>query len=586
MLPHKRNRGTRSNSHVSRFRGSESDSAIERSPDLRLSKPDTLESSISGAQVPKTSGFGSGFLYLSVAIVIGILIIASTHLAPAQPGSGSHGPVDAVRLPAASPVDTGGIVISLLIVIVLVFVNALLALAEIALITVRKTRIRQLVEEGNASAIKVDRLLQHPTRLMATIQTGITLIATFSSTIAATSMVEPLARWLQTLNLGTRSAESLALVCITLPVALVTLVIGEIAPKSLAVRHPERFALIAVHPVGWLQFLLTPAVAVLTVLSNMVVRPFGGTAHFTTPAVNEEELKILVEAGEEQGMLEPEETEMIHSVLDFGDIVVRKVMTPRIDLTAMDVTAPMPNLITLVHLSGHSRIPVYEEDLDNIVGVVHAKDLLALAGDSSRDTVPIRSVMRPPYFIPETKKVDRLLQEFRHSKQQLAIVRDEYGVTSGLVTIEDLVEQIVGDIQDEYDVEEPMIQVLDRHTTIVDGRVGLSEINDRMDLELPEDEADTIGGFVFGLLGHQAEQGERIRWRTVVFVVEATDGRRITKVRLIRPENDSQSSGPNRNSETSNESLATHGGSSKHASETSRPEISGVETTASTLFRV
>ncbi len=434
--------------------------------------------------------------------------------------------------------STGSILTALLIVLALVFLNAFLALAEIALITVRKTRIRQLVEEGNASAIKIERLLQHPTKLMATIQTGITLIATFSSTIAATSAVGPFAIWLKAMGVGPRSAETIALIGVTLPVAVLTLVIGEIAPKSLAVRHPERFALVAVHPVQWLQVLLTPAVAILTFLSNAVVRPFGGTAHFTAPAVNEEELKILVEAGEEQGVLEPEETEMIHSVLDFGDIVVRKVMTPRIDLTAMDVSARMPELIALVHTSGHSRIPVYEGDLDNIVGIVHAKDLLALAGDISRDTVPIRSVMRPPYFIPETKKVARLLSEFRRSKQQLAIVRDEYGVTSGLVTIEDLVEQIVGDIQDEYDVDEPLVQVLDAHTTILDGRVGLTEINDRMDLELPEDEADTIGGFVFGLLGHQASQGERIRWRNHVFVVEATDGRRITKVRLIRPEDE------------------------------------------------
>ena len=469
----------------------------------------------------------------------------------------------------------------------LVFVNAFLALAEIALITVRKTRIRQLVEEGHAGAIKIERLLQHPTRLMATIQTGITLIATFSATIAATTAVEPLSAWLQRTGMHVQSAETLALVAVALPVALLTLVIGEIAPKSMAVRHPERFALIAVHPVAWLQVLLTPAVVVLTFLSNAVVRPFGGTAHFTTPAVNEEELKILVEAGEEQGVLEPEETEMIHSVLDFGDIVVRKVMTPRIYVTAMDVAAPMPELITLVHQSGHSRIPVYEEDLDNIVGIVHAKDLLALAGDSSRDTVPIRSVMRAPYFIPETKKVARLLSEFRHSKQQLAIVRDEYGVTSGLVTIEDLVEQIVGDIQDEYDVEEPMIQVLDRHTSIIDGRVGLAEVNDRMGLELPEEEADTIGGFVFGLLGHQAVQGERIRWNMVVFVVEETDGRRITKVRLIRPEDEHRRSAPNPGEPTGAPAPAAH--QELRALGDSivprRVETSGVETAPRSVFR-
>jgi putative hemolysin len=515
------------------------------------------------------------------AITSTTLLIFSARLLPAQPGEGglSHGPVG----PAIPVTHVGSIVTALLIVLALVMVNAFLALAEIALITVRKTRIRQLVEEKNAAAIRIERLLQNPTRMMATIQTGITLIATFSSTIAATSAVGPFARWLEAAGMGSGTAETVALIGVTLPVALLTLVIGEIAPKSLAVRHPERFALIAVYPVAWLQFLLTPAVAILTFLSNMVVRPFGGTAHFTTPAVNEEELKILVEAGEEQGVLQPEETEMIHSVLDFGDIVVRKVMTPRIDLTAMDVTGPMPDLICLVHQSGHSRIPVFEEDLDNIVGIVHAKDLLALADDRSRHLVPIRTVMRPPYFIPESKKIAELLSEFRRSKQQLAIVRDEYSVTSGLVTIEDLIEQIVGDIQDEYDVEEPMVQVLDRYTTILDGRVGLTEVNDRMGLELPEDEADTIGGFVFGLLGHQAEQGEQARWQELTFVVEATDGRRITKVRLIRPQGEPPRTDEARTRvERRGDSLDTNDG---HDVVRAAVETSGVETAPGSFFR-
>jgi len=545
----------------------------------RVASRANVTSADTGASVSARRSFSLALPAAGVACLL--LLINSARLLLAQPGNsaGSPLPIKVPLLPIRPATDPASITIAVLIVLVLIFANSFLALAEIALITVRKTRIRQLVEEGNGSAIKIERLLQQPTKMMATIQTGITLIATFSSAIAATSAVGPLAEWMRSAGMGHRGAETLSLIAVTVPVALLTLVIGEIAPKSLAVRHPERFALIAVHPVQWLQFILTPAVAILTILSNAVVRPFGGTAHFTTPAVNEEELKILVEAGEEQGVLEPEETEMIHSVLDFGDIVVRKVMTPRIDLTALDVSAPMPDLIRLVHQSGHSRIPVYEGDLDNIVGIVHAKDLLALAGDSSRDTVPIRSVMRQPYFIPETKKVDRLLSEFRRSKQQLAIVRDEYGVTSGLVTIEDLIEQIVGDIQDEYDMEEPMVQVLNAHTTILDGRLGLSEVNDRMGLELPEDEADTIGGFVFGLLGHQAHEGERARWERIAFVVEATDGRRITKVRLIRPEDvppqDSNAYEDDPELMPENSRGANHG----------TVETSGVETAPGSYFR-
>lgn len=419
------------------------------------------------------------------------------------------------------------------LVVALICLNAFFAIAEYALITVRKTRIAHLVEEGSRNARLVQRLLENPTRMMATIQTGVTVIATLSSALAAFAAVEPLANTLIANGFPTR-AHTVALLLVTLPVALLSLIVGEIAPKSLAVRFPERFALIAVHPIYWLQNVLTPAVVLITWLSNHLVRPFGGTASFTVPAVNKEELEILVEQSEEQGVLESAATEMIHSILDFGETVARKVMTPRIDLSAIDADCSLSELIALVTNSGHSRIPVYEGDLDNIIGIVHAKDLLTLNTDGVRDQMAIRAVMRAAYFIPETKKVDELLKEFRRSRQQLAIVRDEYGVTSGLVTIEDLLEEIVGDIQDEYDTEEPMVQVLDATTTICDGKLGLSEVNDRLGLELPEEEADTIGGFVFGLLGHQAAQGETVSFEGMVFVVEATDGRRITKVRILR----------------------------------------------------
>ncbi len=421
------------------------------------------------------------------------------------------------------------------LVLALICVNAFLSLAEYALITVRKTRIRQLVEEGNRPAILVEKLLKQPTHMQSTIQTGLTLVSTLAAIVAAVSAISPLAGWIGDHSVGFLhgNASVFALVLVALPVTIVSLVIGEIAPKSLALRHSERLALVAVYPIYGLKYLLTPLVLLLTFLSNILVRPFGGTASFIIPAVNEEELKMLVEASEEKGFLEAEETEMIHSILDFGDIVVRKVMTPRIDMTALDVSAPLPELLRSITESGHSRIPVYEEDLDSIVGIVHAKDLLSLPLDTMRNNTSIRSVMRPPYFIPETKKIDELLAEFQRSKQQLAIVRDEYGVTSGLVTIEDLLEEIVGDIQDEYDQEEPMVQVIDRYTTILNGKMGLREVNDRMGLELPEDDADTIGGFVFGLLGHQAERGEKVEWQNLEFIVEASDRRRITKVRLL-----------------------------------------------------
>jgi CBS domain containing-hemolysin-like protein len=269
--------------------------------------------------------------------------------------------------------------------------------------------------------------------------------------------------------------------------------------------------------------------------SNLLVRPFGGTASFAPPILSEEELKMLVEAGEEEGVLEEEEKEMIHSIFEFTDTVVRKVMVPRTDIKAVEVSEPVSELLNVIMTEGHSRVPVYEETIDNIRGIVHAKDLLRAVHENGQQ-VTIRELMRPPYVIPENKKVDELLAEFKKNKIQMAIVVDEYGGTAGLVTIEDLLEEIVGDIMDEYDVEEPMIEILDQKTAIVDARMPVDEVNEQMELSLPEEEFDTVGGLVFGLLGKQPEQGEKIEYQNVDFGVEKTDGRRIQKVKVIKTE--------------------------------------------------
>ncbi len=419
-------------------------------------------------------------------------------------------------------------------VLLLIAFNALFSLAEYALITVRRTRIQHLAEEGNSSAALVQKMLQKPTLLMATIQLGVTLIAALSSGLAAASAVQPIAALIHAAA-PHLPAQSLALLAVSIPVALLTLVLGEIAPKSLAVKHSERIALLAVYPLYWLQTLLTPLVLAITACTNLLLRPLGGAAEFSIPTVNEDELKIMVDASEGTGGIEPEEKEMIHSVLDFAGTVVRKVMTPRIDISACQVTEPPAKLVETVQRSGHSRIPVYEEDLDNIVGIVHAKDLLALV---PQDNGKLQSIMRPAYFIPESKKVDELLTEFRHSRQQIALVRDEYGVVSGLVTIEDLLEEIVGEIQDEYDHEEPMIHHMEDGSILLDGRISLNDMNSLLETDLPETDADTLGGFVFALLGRQPLQNETVTWKQMQFTVANTDGRRIQTVRMekLHPE--------------------------------------------------
>jgi len=458
--------------------------------------------------------------------------------------------------------------------------HAFFTTAEIALITLRKTRLRQLVEEKNPRALQVERLLSNPTRLIAITQISTILTGTFTASVAVLSLVPPFAAWLVAHSrLLPPYATGFALLLVLLPTAILSLIVGEIAPKSLVGSRSERLALLVARPIRFTQILLAPAVSFVMFISNLFLRPFGGTASFMAPAVNEEELKMMVEASEEQGVLEAEETEMINSVIDFSNTIVRKVMTPRIDMTGVPLETPLPDLVRSIEDSGHSRIPIYEGDMDNIVGIVLAKDLLPLLAGEDKNDTPLKNVMRAPYFIPETKKLAELLAEFRRTHQQIAVVRDEYGITSGIITLEDLLEEIVGDIQDEYDTDEQMIVSVDSHSTIFDGRTGLDDVNDRMGLELPDDEADTLGGFVFGLLGHQAERGEQATWGGTTFVVEETDGRRITRVRLLKlpPEIETPSPKPERFSPESNGQDSNR--------ERRYVEVSGVETAPDALVR-
>ncbi len=426
---------------------------------------------------------------------------------------------------------------NVVLVFALILVSAFFAMAEIALVSVRKTRIRQLVEEKVPHARTVQRLIENPTRILATAQIGITLVAFFASAAGAVTMAEPIAKILHRIPLSfvSENASSIAVILITLILGFFTLVIGEISPKSLALQQAERIALWVAGPLTLLAALASPFVKLITWSSNLLIRPFGGTASFAPPILSEEELKMLVEAGEEDGVIEEEEREMIHSIFEFTDTVVRKVMTPRTDIKAVEMNESVTEMLEVIMDQGHSRVPVYEETVDNIVGIVHAKDLLKAIHENGK-AVAIKELMRPPYVIPENKKVDELLAEFKKRKTQMAIVVDEYGGTAGLVTVEDLIEEIVGDIMDEYDMEEPMLVTIDANTVIVDSRMPIDEVNEQMEISLPDEEFDTIGGFVFGVLGREALQGEQIEYDGVTLVVEKTDGRRIEKIKIVRSE--------------------------------------------------
>lgn len=428
-----------------------------------------------------------------------------------------------------------GVVGELLVILLLVVLNGLFVAAEIALVTIRRSRVDQLIDEGDRRAIRVRRLIEDPGRFLAVIQLGITFVGFLASAFAAISLARALASAFDRLGLGADLATGLALVLVTLFLSLFTIVFGELVPKSLALAHPDRVALVVAGPVDLLGRLFGPVVGVLAGITRSVVRPFG--IEVTKEArISAEELKLIVERGGEQGILEAEEEQMIHAVIELGDRRLHEVMVPRPDIVALPAEATIDEAVEVIVREGHSRIPVYEESIDEVIGILYAKDLLPILKDGA-ERPPLRSILRTPVFVPESMPIDDLLHELQRRKVHLAIVLDEYGGTAGLVTIEDLLEEIVGEIQDEYDVEEPLVVRLSPDEARMDGRVSIEELEETFDVELDledRDEYDTLGGLIFHRLGELPEPGDRIVVGPLTMTVESTDGRRVGKVLVVR----------------------------------------------------
>ena len=424
----------------------------------------------------------------------------------------------------------------ILFLVFLTLLEGFFVAAEIALVSVRRSRIDQLVEEGSTSARRVRRLIDDPGRFLAVSQLGLTLIGFFASAFAAVSLVTGLASLLESFGVAAGSAESAALIVVTIILALFTIVFAELIPKAIALGAPERFALVLSRPIDVLARLLGPVVSVLNGITRWVARSMGVEMN-QEAAISAEELRLIVERGGEQGVLEAEEEQMINAVIELGERRVHEVMVPRVAIASVPADATLEEAIDLVVEVGHSRIPVYHDSIDEIVGILYAKDLLPYLKPDAGPRPPLRKLLRPPVLVPESMTVDDLLHEFQRRKVHIAVVLDEYGGTAGLVTIEDLLEEIVGEIQDEYDVEEPMVERLSDHEARVDGRADVDEILELFDLDLQledEDEYDTVGGLVYHRIGGVPAPGDSVDVDGLRLTVESTDGRRVGKVLVTR----------------------------------------------------
>jgi putative hemolysin len=446
----------------------------------------------------------------------------------------------------------------LLVVVILVLVGGFFAASEMALITVKRHRLSQLADDGSGAARTARRLTEDPGRFLATIQIAITFLGFLAGAVGASRFSDGLGDLLERIpliNLGAATADSIAFVIVTLLIALASIIIGELVPKTLALNFPERLALLVAGPISLIQTLFSPIVWVVTRISSVLVRLLGGTERPQGGYLSTEELKLLVETGSEQGGIEEEEKEMIHGVIELGDKRVHEVMVPRIGIRAVNVDDPLDEVLDMIVRAGHSRLPVFDESLDNIVGILYAKDLLPYLKGNGRTNgaIDIRELVRPPVYVPESKPVDDLLHDMQAAKRHIAIVVDEYGGTAGLVTMEDVVEEIVGEIQDEYDTEDSSVEEISTDDELVfrlDGRVSMDDLRDLFDLsddDEPDEEAyDTVGGFIVHRVGRIPLPGAEIDFRDGVrIVVEAAEPRRVARVVASRSRGGGEESAPN-----------------------------------------
>ncbi len=424
----------------------------------------------------------------------------------------------------------------ILFLILLTILEGFFVASEIALVSVRRSRVDQLVEEGRPDARRVRRLLDDPGRFLAVAQIGLTFIGFFASAYAAVNLVAGLRGVLETAGMGEGGAQLLSLVVVTVILALFTIVFAELVPKSLALSNPERYALALSRPIDFIGRILGPVIALLTGLTRTVTRLLGVEMN-QEAAITAEELRLIVERGGEQGVLEAEEEQMINAVIELGERRVHEVMVPRVSIAGLPADATFEQAIDVVVQDGHSRVPVYEETIDEVVGILYAKDLLPYLKPDAGPRPALRTLLRAPVLVPESMTIDDLLHELQRRKVHIAIVLDEYGGTAGIVTIEDLLEEIVGEIQDEYDVEEPMVVRLSDHEARVDGRADVDELEELFDIHLEledEEEYDTVGGLVYHRIGGVPSPGDKVELDGITLTVESTDGRRVGKVLVVR----------------------------------------------------
>jgi len=422
--------------------------------------------------------------------------------------------------------------LEILLIVVLILLNSFFAGSEFALISARKSKIRHLAAKKDKKAILVKKLQTEPDKYLATIQIGVTVVGTLASVIGGARIVDLIEPKIQKIPIEfvQNASEPISIGIVVVIIAYLFLVIGELVPKYVTLKYPEKIAFTVARPIQFLTNLTFFVVQILSFSTRTIAKLIIGKTPVESPFISEEEVKHIIKEGKEKGIFEPSEEKLIRSVFEFTDTFVHNIMTPRTEVVALETESNPEKVMRIITEEGFTRIPVFEGDLDHIAGIIHAKDVINTL--FNKELIIIKDIIRPAYFVPDSKKVSELLNEFQRKKIHMAIVLDEFGGTAGLVTLEDILEEIVGEIEDEYDAATKEIFFLSDGSAIVKAGIKVDDFNREFKAELPLDRSDTLGGFITNSLERIPVLDEKIKLFGLTFVIYEKLGHRIKKIKV------------------------------------------------------
>ncbi|MCD1295277.1 hemolysin [Methanocella sp. CWC-04] len=410
-----------------------------------------------------------------------------------------------------------GITLQLILLGILLLLSGFFSSSETALTSINKIRLRHMVDEKVKNADRIQKLLEEPGKLLSTILIGNNIVNISASALATSLAIEFFG------DTGVGIAMGV--------MTLLVLVFGEITPKALAIQYSEKISLLVIKPVSIIVWVLSPIVAIFNYGTNGLINLLGGKRDKNAPIITEEELKTLVNVSHEEGVLEVDEKSMIQNVFEFGDLHVKDVMIQRTDIVAININSTFDEVTEILKTEQYSRYPIYKQRMDNIVGILNVKDFFF--SKESKETFDIKKYMRKPYYTFEFKKISEVFSDMKKFRVHMAVVLDEYGGTAGIVTIEDLIEEIVGEIQDEYDIQVNEIEEIKEGEYLVDGSTKIDTFNEILNVNIESEYYDSIGGYLIGEFGRLPQAGEKLEKENIVFTVEGVDKNRIKKVRII-----------------------------------------------------